>query len=141
MKDDGEGKPCACIPLSPRIFVMERREDEDKGGGRVTEVEEGGGEQGEVRVGLHVSWPSVAGVSLALGKSESVSRLDMRSSSACTSLRPSFEPASSVGGCKQTYILALYHSKDAFKPVQYTVRHSSEWLRHNAINTKAITHG
>lgn len=43
-------------------------------------------------VGLHVSWPSVAGVSLALVKSESVSRLEMRSSSACTSLRPSLEP-------------------------------------------------
>lgn len=48
-------------------------------------------------VGLHVSWPSVAGVSLALGRSESVSRLDMRSSSACTSPRPSFEPVSNVG--------------------------------------------
>lgn len=56
-----------------------------KGGCRVT------------RVGLHVSWPSVAGVSLALGKSESVSRLDMRSSSACTSLRPSLEPAVGLG--------------------------------------------
>lgn len=42
--------------------------------------------------GLHVSWPSAAGVSLVLDKSESASRLEMRSSSAWTSPRPSLEP-------------------------------------------------
>lgn len=75
---------------------MEWREEE-QGRWKVTEVDRGETESRVTCVGLHVSWPSVAGVSLALGKSESVSRLDMRSSSACTSLRPSFEPASSVG--------------------------------------------
>lgn len=76
------------------------------------EVKGGGGEQREVDteversgerrgagmecVDLHVSWPSVAGASLALDKSESVSRLDMRSSSAWTSLRPSFEPKKDI---------------------------------------------
>lgn len=69
----------------------------------MTEVEEGVGGEKESRmmcVGLHVSWPSAAGVSLALGKSESVSRLDMRSSSACTSPRPSLEPVSDT--CRRT---------------------------------------
>lgn len=51
-----------------------------------------GWREGEQGAGLHVSCPSVAGVSLALDKSESDSRLAMRSSSAWTSLRPSFEP-------------------------------------------------
>ena len=66
-------------------------------------------------VGLHVSWPSVAGVSLALDKSESVSRLDMRSSSAWTSLRPSFDPAAGVGGYTRTHELVLYFSKSQHK--------------------------
>lgn len=34
LKDDGEEKLCAYIPFSSCIFVMERREEEDKGGGR-----------------------------------------------------------------------------------------------------------
>lgn len=60
----------------------------------MTEVGEEGGERGRTGADrLHVSWPSAAGVSLALGRSESVSRLDMRSSSAWTSPRPSLEAA------------------------------------------------
>lgn len=90
-------------------------------------------------VGLHVSWPSVAGVSLALGKSESVSRLDMRSSSACTSLRPSLEPVLRVGRCTQTFKLVQYHRENYHRGQQAFIQCIIEWLRHNAIST--ITHG
>lgn len=75
---------------------------------RVTEVRKEREESRVKCVGLHVSWLSVADVSLALGKSESVSRLDMRSNSACTSLRPSLEPALSVNRITQSYRLGLY---------------------------------
>lgn len=78
----------------------------------MTEVEKGREESRVKCVGLHVSWPSVADVSLALGKSESVSRLDMRSNSACTSLRPSLEPASSVDRYIQSYKLGLYYREN-----------------------------
>lgn len=87
---------CASTPAFPSFSQhlcdgVEGRQawevENDWGGGR------GVGDRANC-VGLHVSWPSVAGVSLALGKSESLSRLDMRSSSACTSPRPSLEPAS-----------------------------------------------
>lgn len=67
----------------------------------MAEVEKGVGGEKESRVkcvGLHVSWPSAAGVSLALGKSESVSRVSVNS--ACTSPRPSLEPGPDT--CRHT---------------------------------------
>lgn len=47
MKDDGGGKLCAYIPLSPGISVMEWREEEQRRW-KVTEVGWGEGERGEV---------------------------------------------------------------------------------------------
>lgn len=84
--------PPFLFPYFPLIFhVSEQREGGQKRRS-VAEVEERSSAEWLKCDDLHVSWASGAGLSLALGKS--VSRLDMRSSSACTSLRPNFEPAS-----------------------------------------------
>lgn len=92
-------------------------EEEEQG-----EEKEGRGRRRRNRaecVGLHVSWPSAAGVSLALDRSESASRLEMRSSSAWTSPRPSLEPAT---GRRRQRNECVHRAGD-----EQTNKHRSQW--------------